>query len=120
MSDSGALLSVTCEPAYADCFWAITFTFDNGTLAIRCNDDTDEIILSTSTDAEAEQAVDDHVLDELIGMRIEYAWELYNHRGYFDAVQFRFIDPDRRPHTCQFEVAASAMSICRVTGRLNG
>jgi len=49
-------------------------------------------------------------------MVVEYVWVMINHRGYRDALQIRLLHLDsREEQTRQFEVAASAMTIHRVT-----
>jgi hypothetical protein len=91
----------------------LAFEFDKGTLLLRCDDDTDEIVLET-TNPPARRDSSKTLLSELIGMQIDYAWELRNHRGYMDAIQLRLTAADGREATCQFEAAASAMDIRRV------
>ncbi len=49
-------------------------------------------------------------------MVIDYVWTMENHRGYHDAIQIRLLARDsREEQTRQFEVAASAMTISRVS-----
>lgn len=53
---------------------------------------------------------------ELVGMTLEYAWQLTNHRGYRDAWQMRFLSLESRTETSmQFEVMASAIHVSLVT-----
>jgi len=113
-TDSGALLRVTGKPVPPNRFSELAFEFRNGTLILRCDDDTDEMILEFRTSGAASRPSGNTVLNELVGMCIEYAWELRNHRGYTDAVQMRMVDSNGREDTRQFEVAASAMDMRRV------
>jgi hypothetical protein len=113
-SESGQLKAVTGLVLSADRFTVLQFAFAAGVLSLRCDDDTDEIIV------EVVDIVDDysHVtrtdVVDLIGMSIEYAWTLTNHRGYVDAFQLRLMDKQRLTEARQFEVAGSAMDIRRV------
>jgi hypothetical protein len=114
-TDSGPLLRVSGKLVPPDRFREIAFEFGSGTLILRCDDDTDEIILEVRTPQAPSSPSGDPVLSELLGMRIDYAWELRNHRGYTDAVQLRLVDATGREETRQFEVAASALDMRRVT-----
>jgi hypothetical protein len=112
-SDSGPLFHVSGQLVPQGRFHELAFEFDKGTLLLRCDDDTDEIVLET-TNPPARRDGSKTLLSELIGMQIDYAWELRNHRGYMDAIQLRLTAADGREATCQFEAAASAMDIRRV------
>jgi len=82
-SESGPLLRVSgAEAAQARFRW-IELEFAAGTLRLACDDDTDEIVVGIADQPAA--GSDASAFKELLGMRIEYAWSLTNHRGYVDA-----------------------------------
>jgi hypothetical protein len=115
VSESGELTAVLGRYIGYDRFAALAFVFAAGTLHCRCNDDTDEIIVEVvENDSLGYPAIDHELLAGLVGMVVEYAWEMTNHRGYADAFQLRFIDAERHEETRQFEVGASAMDVLRV------
>jgi len=78
---------------------------------MRCNADTDEIVVATGEVGFDQPAITNRVLTDLIGMTAEYAWLMTNHRGYVDAFQLRFTDGHGYDQTRQFEVGASAIDI---------
>jgi hypothetical protein len=119
VSESGELTAVLGRSVGSDRFAALALVFAAGTLHCRCNDDTDEIIVEVvETNSLDYPAVDDGVLVGLVGMVVEYAWEMTNHRGYGDAFQLRFRDAEGHEETRQFEVGASAMDVRRVIGQV--
>lgn len=94
----------------------LAFHFAEGTLHLRCENDTDEIVAEVKAAGSlAYPAVKNESLAALVGLDVEYAWEMTNHRGYADGFQLRFTDEEKREQTRQFEVAASAMSVLVVT-----
>jgi hypothetical protein len=114
VSDSGKLLKVTGMPASGGRFTVLQFAFASGSLHLSCDDDTDEIIVEIGKEIVDYPNVTHAAIVDLIGMSIEYAWNLTNHRGYKDAFQLRLTNGRGREETLQFEVAASAMDIRRV------
>lgn len=115
VSESGELSAVLGRSVGSDRFAAIALVFDAGTLHCRCNDDTDEIIVEVvEKDSLGYPAVDHDSLAGLVGMAVEYAWEMTNHRGYADAFQLRLRDAEGHEETRQFEVGAAAMDVRRV------
>jgi hypothetical protein len=93
-------------------FWALAFHFPEGVLHLRCDHDTDEVIAEVKDAGSLAYAhVKVGTLAALIGMDVEYAWELTNQRGYTDGFQLRFIDDERREETRQFEGAASTLGV---------
>jgi hypothetical protein len=116
VSDSGELTAVLGRSVGSDRFAALALVFDAGTLHYRCNDDTDEIIVEVlKRDSVDYPSIGGGALAGLVGLTVEYAWEMTNHRGFADAFQLRLIDTERREETRQFEVLASAMTVYRVT-----
>ena len=113
-SDSGHLQEVTGLISPADRYSILQFAFTAGVLSLRCNDDTDEIIVEVIDVADDYPRVTHAVISDLIGMSIEYAWTMTNHRGYVDAFQLRLLDKQRREQARQFEVAGSAIGVRRV------
>lgn len=110
LDDSGSLVSVSGLPVEGRRFVAISLEFVNGALTLRCNDDTDEILTEVKVDAAAYPPVSHDLLVGLIGMTTTDGWIMTNDRGFTDAFQIRFLAPDRREETRQFEVAASAIA----------
>jgi hypothetical protein len=114
-ADSGELMAITGLAAPVDRFAALAFRFAAGTLLLRCDDDTDEIVVDVVEDVPDYPAVAHELLAGLRGSTIEYAWVLTNHRGYHDAFQIKLASPGRNV-TVQFEVGASTMDVRRVIG----
>jgi hypothetical protein len=113
-SDSGQLQEVTGLISPVDRYSILQFAFTAGVLSLRCNDDTDEIVVEVIDVADDHPRAAHAVITDLIGMSIEYAWTMTNHRGYIDAFQMRLMDKQRREQARQFEVAGSAMDVRRV------
>ena len=86
---------------------------------LTCDGDTDEIVVEVSQEPPDGLLLveSDPALDGLAGMVIDYVWTMENHRGYHDAIQIRLLARDSREEQqdWQFEVAASAMTISRVS-----
>jgi hypothetical protein len=97
-------------------FTALALDLPDSTIHLYCDDDTDEILIDVTRQPPDYPNVILDSVTELIEMRITDAWQLTNHRGYNDAVQFRFTDGAGRYETRQFEVGASAIDIFRVVG----
>jgi hypothetical protein len=113
-ANSGELIAVTGRAVPGGRYATLFLRFKAGTLKLACDDDTDELI-ATVSDGEVDQLnVDDDALADLVGLTLEYAWELRNHRGYLDGFQVRLRDGHGREETLQFEVGASAMDVSRV------
>ena len=96
----------------------LAFVFENRTLTLSCNEDTDEIIVEPmARDLSPRDDVgDDELFQPLVGKHIDHLWWMTNHRGYRDGFQMRLLDlADGSDATRQFEVAASAMYV-RVVG----
>jgi hypothetical protein len=114
-ADSGPLVGVRGVLAAAGRYTALEFVFASGRLSLRCDDDTDEIIVETGRTISDGQPVAESWVDDLLGKWIEYAWKLRNHRGYEDGFQLRLIDGQRGEEVRQFEVAGSAIDVRRVS-----
>jgi hypothetical protein len=115
VAESGALVSITgAEASSGDRFSALAFQFAAGTLHLGCDADTDEIIVEVSDRHPGYPSIDHESLLGLVGMSLEYAWELTNHRGYTDAFQLRLVDARGREESRQFEGMAAAIDVYRV------
>jgi hypothetical protein len=112
-ADSGPLMQVRGIAVGGQRFRALDLEFAAGTLCLRCDDDTDEVLASVSAQPSEYDRIDDGVLG-VVGLSIEYAWILRNHRCNTDAFQLRLVDGRGREETRQFEVAASALDVLRV------
>lgn len=113
MADSGELIAVFGTAVPGDRFAELALRFTSGTLMLSCEDETDEVRVSAA-DSPGETGLETSILDDLLGMSVECAWELTNQRGYADGFQLRLTDRRGREETRQFEVAASAMDVRRV------
>jgi hypothetical protein len=114
VSEAGALQALRGVQSSPGRFTSLQLRFELGTLNLRCNADTDEIVVATGEFDIDQPTIEEEVLADLIGMIVEYAWLLTNHRGYVDAFQLRFTDGQGHAETRQFEVAAAAIDIRRV------
>jgi hypothetical protein len=81
---------------------------------LRCDDEPDEVLVSVSAEPSGLDAIDEGPL-ALLGLSIEYAWILRNHRGYADGFQLRLVDDHGREETRQFEVGGSAIDVLRAS-----
>ena len=116
IAESERLTAISGQADGTGGFLALAFHFPEGTLHLRCDRDTDEIIAEVKAAGSLAYAtVDDGSLAALVGMYPEYAWEMTNHRGYTDGFQLRFTDEEKREQTRQFEGAASTISVLAVT-----
>ena len=112
--NSGPLLAVTGFAAPNGRFAVLRLDFEAGALEFKCDDDTDEVAVAVAGRDHTYSEITSGPLPGLVGLEIEYAWELHNHRGYVDGFQLRLRDVGGREETVQFEVAASAMDVRRV------
>jgi hypothetical protein len=85
--------------------------FASGVLILRCDDDTDELIAEVGRAGTDAVLIADSWIDGLLGKRIEYAWDLRNHRGYLDGFQLRLVDDQHGEEVRQFEVAGSGIDV---------
>ena len=113
-SDSGPLSRITGSVCAKDRLRSLDLEFAAGMLCLRCDDDTDEIVVEVARRESDRPSVAHPALADLAGMSIESTWVMTNHRGYVDAFQLRLRDESGREETRQFEVAASAMDVRRV------
>ena len=112
---SEPLLGVTGRDVGNGQLVALALVFGADALHCRCNDATDEIVIEVvSADSLDYPPLHNETLQRAIGMVLEYAWDLTNHRGYADAFQLRFADSRGQEEMCQFEVAACTIDIYRV------
>lgn len=117
-ADSGILRYVAGQRSPEGYEW-LEFNFDRGTLRLTCDADTDQIVVDAIKQQPSEFdgfIGDDGALASLVGKVIEHAWMMVNDRGYRDAFQIRCVDVATRSESCcQFEVAASALTVTRVS-----
>ena len=115
-ADSGVLKRVTGRHTPAG-YEVLDLVFDRGTLRLRCDGDADEIVMDVAEEAsEFDEIRDVEAFSAITGSIISQAWTMVNDRGYADAFQLRFHDPlTRLESSWQFEVAASAITVGRVT-----
>jgi len=118
-SDSGLLLAIHGDRDEADRYHALALVFSNGVMTLRCDIDTDEVLVTTGHDVPGDlphvAPDEDENLSGLEGMVLEYVWIMINHRGYRDGLQIRLLNLNSREEQVrQFEVMASAMTVRRV------
>src|SRR6185437_104420 len=101
--DSGPLVSASGSRDSAGRYTSLRLNFRSGSLILACNDDTDEVVVTAENEPRGNRVLSQSALPELLGMSIDYAWVLTNHRGYDDAFQLRFVDENRREEVRQFE-----------------
>jgi hypothetical protein len=116
-ADSGALRRIAGRRSGAG-YALLDLIFDRGTLRLTSDADTDEIVVrvDVAPDSDSDEIENDVALACLTGKVIEQAWTMSNDRGYEDAFQVRCLDLEtRRESCCQFEVAAAAITVARVS-----
>lgn len=116
-ADSGVLRRIAGRRSGAG-YTVLDLIFDRGRLRLTPDAETDEIVVRVVAGAEdnSHAIEDDAALASLTGKVIEQAWTMSNERGYADAFQIRCLDLDsRRESCCQFEVAAAAIRVARVS-----
>ncbi len=113
-TDSGLLLRVMGVPSKGGYYRSVLLEFAAGALSLRCDDNTDEIIVEVGPREASAVEVNDAWSQGLLGKWIEYGWELRNHRGYLDAFQLRLMSDQRDEAAVQFEVAGSTIQVQRV------
>ena len=117
--DSGALVAVRGEGEGPGRFRRLVLEFENGTLVVECDVDTDEVLVRLAPDgfgAELPSLQPGEIFVEATGSVVEYAWTMRNHRGYADAIQLRLLDlGSRSESTVQLEVMASTLHASVVT-----
>jgi hypothetical protein len=118
LSDDSGVLTRVLGLRHGTRYESLRLVFERGRLAIACDANTDEIILTAdpaSVDEDLANVADDPVLASLLGKVVELAWTLTNHRGYADGFQVRCLDLETRDESCcQFEVAAAAITVTLV------
>jgi hypothetical protein len=115
IEDSGALLAVAGAATRSGQFAVLRLDFEAGALEFKCDDDIDEVVVAVADGSHAYSEITSGSLPGLVGLEIEYAWELRNHRGYVDGFQLRLRGSGGLEEAVQFEVAASAIDVRRVT-----
>ena len=117
--NSGPLVAARGEGEGSGRFRRLVLEFENGTLVVECDVDTDEVLARLAADAfgaELPFLGPGEIFAEATGSVVEYAWTMRNHRGYTDAIQLRLLDlGSRSESTVQLEVVASALHTSVVT-----
>ncbi len=80
---------------------------------LRCDEDTDEVIVSIDRRDPRCSEPPPSCVAALIGMCVVDAWELWNHRGFCDGFRIR-CRSDAQYRTLQVEVAASAGDLSKL------
>jgi hypothetical protein len=117
VADSGVLRRIVGRRSGGG-YALLDLIFDRGRLRLTSDADTDEIVVrvDAAQESDFDEIEDDAALASLRGKVIEQAWTMSNDRGYGDAFQIRCLDlKSRRESCCQFEVAAAAITVARVS-----
>ena len=95
---------------------ALTLHFANNTqLHIFVEQDTDELVVSTSSVLNQQCTQTLTALQEVYGYFLIRTWLMRNHKGYQDALQLEFNHPDKpQPHFIQIYVEASSLTLFRL------
>ena len=95
---------------------ALTLHFANNTqLLIFVEQDTDELVVSTSSVLNHQCSQPLTALQEVYGYFLIRTWLMHNHKGYQDALQLEFYHPDKsQTHFVQIYVEASSLTLFRL------
>ena len=94
---------------------AMTLQFAKQPLHIFVEQDTDELIVSTSFILNQQCTQPLSALQDVYGYFLIRTWLMYNHKGYQDALQLEFYHPDKsQTHFIQIYVEASSLTLFRL------
>ena len=95
---------------------ALTLHFANNTqLHIFVEQDTDELVVSTSSVLNQQCTQILTTLQDVYGYLLIRTWLMHNHKGYQDALQLEFYHPDKsQTHFIQIYVVASSLTLFRL------
>ena len=94
---------------------ALTLQFTQQPLHIFVEQDTDELVVSTSFVLNQQCTQPLTALQDVYGYFLSRTWLMHNHKGYQDALQLEFYHPDKsQTHFIQIYVEASSLTLFRL------
>ena len=94
---------------------ALTLQFTKQPLHIFVEQDTDELVVSTSSELNQQCSQPLTALQDVYGYFLIRTWLMHNHKGYQDALQLEFYHPDKsQTHFIQIYVEASSLTLFRL------
>ena len=95
---------------------ALTLHFENNRqLLIFVEQDTDELVVSTSSVLNQQCTQTLTALQDVYGYLLIRTWLMHNHKGYQDALQLAFYHPDKsQTHFVQIYVEANSLTLFRL------
>ena len=112
--DAGVLTDVRAWTDGGDVH-ALTLQFTQQPLHIFVEQDTDELVVSTSFILNQQCTQPLSALQDVYGYFLIRTWLMYNHKGYQDALQLEFYHPDKsQTHFIQIYVEASSLTLFRL------
>ncbi len=95
--------------------YALTLQFAQQPLHIFVEQDTDELVVSTSFVLNQQCTQPLTALQDVYGYFLSRTWLMHNHKGYQDALQLEFYHPDKsQTHFIQIYVEASSLTLFRL------
>ena len=114
IEDAGVLTDVRAWTDGGDVH-ALTLQFTQQPLHIFVEQDTDELVVSTSLVLNQQCTQTLAALQDVYGYLLIRTWLMYNHKGYQDALQLEFYHPDKsQTHFIQIYVEASSLTLFRL------
>ena len=112
--DAGVLTDVRVRTDDGDVH-ALTLQFAQQPLHIFVEQDTDELVVSTSLVLNQQCTQTLAALQDVYGYLLIRTWLMHNHKGYQDALQLEFYHPDKsQTHSIQIFVKASSLTLFRL------
>ena len=94
---------------------ALTLQFVQQSLHLFVEQDTDELVVSTSFVLNQQCTQPLTALQDVYGYFLSRTWLMHNHKGYQDALQLEFYHPDKsQTHFIQIYVEASSLTLFRL------
>ena len=94
---------------------ALTLQFTQQPLHIFVEQDTDELVVSTSFVLNQQCTQPLTALQDVYGYFLSRTWLMHNLKGYQDALQLEFYHPDKsQTHFIQIYVEASSLTLFRL------
>ena len=112
--DAGVLTDVRAWTEDGNVY-ALTLKFAQQSLHLFVEQDTDELVVSTSLVLNQQCTQTLAALQDVYGYLLIRTWLMHNHKGYQDALQLEFYHPDKsQTHSIQIYVKASSLTLFRL------